>query len=649
MDSNHTRKITFLKVISVSILLLILLIAGRKNVFAENATLDSGTCGTNATYTITSDGTLTINGTGAITGSWDNYKSFITKVIINDGITEIGRNAFYNFSTLESVSLPGSIKKLNSFSFNYCVQLKTVNLPNGITDIGYCAFGHCYKLDNMTIPDSVKIIDKNAFSHCTSLTSIHIPDRISQIGYSETGNEDGAFAYCTNLSDVTISDSLLETINWDKIFYGTKWKLNKIGGTSGASGTIIWNLSGDGTLTITGSGTLSYAGDFSSEYNLRILTKTADVSGVSKTANSFYNFSNLQTAAFSDTLNTIGTDTFSYCSNLRHVEIPDSVNIIEKRAFRDCTTISNIKIPDSVSTIEGAFENCINISNITIPNSVQTIWYDAFSGWNDNQIITISCRFVSWGWNGNAKFIYRHNQTNISNEKEATCTETGYTGDEVCTTCNEIITKGTMLPSKGHHYVNGICTNCGQDDPEKKSTYALRAITINEQTGWYYADENGNIDKSYTGVTDNEYGWWFVRNGILDFSYTGLGYNDAGWWRIVNGQVDFSCTGPVNSEYGWWFVRNGQIDFAYTGLAQNEFGWWRILNGSVDFSCTGPVNSEYGWWFVRNGQIDFAYTGLAQNEFGWWYINNGMLDFSYSGTVYWYGINYYVKSGQVVF
>ena len=119
MHSNNTQKLTFFKIISVCILLLMLLISGRKNVFAENATLDSGTCGTNVTYTITSDGTLTINGTGAITGSWDNYKSFITKVIINDGITEIGRNSFYNFSTLESVSLPGSIKKLNSFSFNY--------------------------------------------------------------------------------------------------------------------------------------------------------------------------------------------------------------------------------------------------------------------------------------------------------------------------------------------------------------------------------------------------------------------------------------------------------------------------------------------------------------------------------------------------
>ena len=49
--------------------------------------------------------------------------------------------------------------------------------------------------------------------------------------------------------------------------------------------------------------------------------------------------------------------------------------------------------------------------------------------------------------------------------KEPTCTEDGYTGDEVCTVCGEVVTAGEVIPATGHHYVNGYCTECGQRDP----------------------------------------------------------------------------------------------------------------------------------------------------------------------------------------
>ena len=59
-----------------------------------------------------------------------------------------------------------------------------------------------------------------------------------------------------------------------------------------------------------------------------------------------------------------------------------------------------------------------------------------------------------------------HGETEIQNAKEATCTEDGYTGDEVCTVCGEVVTAGEIIPATGHHYVNGYCTECGQRDPD---------------------------------------------------------------------------------------------------------------------------------------------------------------------------------------
>ena len=51
--------------------------------------------------------------------------------------------------------------------------------------------------------------------------------------------------------------------------------------------------------------------------------------------------------------------------------------------------------------------------------------------------------------------------TEIVGAKEATCTEDGYTGDEVCKTCKEVVKKGEVIKALGHDYKNGKCTRCG--------------------------------------------------------------------------------------------------------------------------------------------------------------------------------------------
>ena len=55
--------------------------------------------------------------------------------------------------------------------------------------------------------------------------------------------------------------------------------------------------------------------------------------------------------------------------------------------------------------------------------------------------------------------------TQLVGAKDATCTEDGYTGDEVCKTCGETVTKGEVVKATGHHYKDGKCTDCGEKDP----------------------------------------------------------------------------------------------------------------------------------------------------------------------------------------
>ena len=59
-------------------------------------------------------------------------------------------------------------------------------------------------------------------------------------------------------------------------------------------------------------------------------------------------------------------------------------------------------------------------------------------------------------------------KTQLVGAKAATCTEDGYTGDEVCTVCGETVKKGEVIPATGHDYKDGKCTNCGGTDPNYK-------------------------------------------------------------------------------------------------------------------------------------------------------------------------------------
>ncbi len=152
----------------------------------------------------------------------------------------------------------------------------------------------------------------------------------------------------------------------------------------------------------------------------------------------------------------------------------------------------------------------------------------------------------------------------------------------------------------------------------------------NNEHGWWYV-ANGDLDWNYNGITNNEHGWWKVTNGKVDFGYTGVAQNEHGWWYVANGKVDFAYNSVAANEHGWWKIKDGKVDFTYNGLANNEHGWWYLKDGKVDFTYNGVVNNEHGWWKVTNGKVDFTFTGVAQNEHGWWYIKDGKVDFSYSG------------------
>ncbi len=177
----------------------------------ESSAATTGTCGDNLTWTLDdSTGTLTISGSGKMweygtsdgtdgysvkVRPWETYK--IQKVIICEGVTDIGNGAFYGCYNLRTVEMTDSVTTIGHIAFGSCDSLSDIKMSENITSIGDYAFDSCSNLASISIPTQVEIIGVDAFCCCTSLTSITIPDNVISIG-------DEIFCYCSSLKSITI-------------------------------------------------------------------------------------------------------------------------------------------------------------------------------------------------------------------------------------------------------------------------------------------------------------------------------------------------------------------------------------------------------------------------------------------------------------
>jgi len=187
-------------------------------VFAVTETT-SGYCGgegdgRNLSWTLTPDGVLTISGTGkmkdylfyADSVFYQNRDS-IFSVIIEEGVTAIGVNAFYLCNRINRVVIPDGVVSIGRYAFNSCGNLANVNIPNTVTSIGEWAFNYCKSITSAKIPDGVTTLEKGVFYGCTSLESINIPYSVVSIGES-------ALRGCKNMTSIVYAGN---KIQWDLI------------------------------------------------------------------------------------------------------------------------------------------------------------------------------------------------------------------------------------------------------------------------------------------------------------------------------------------------------------------------------------------------------------------------------------------------
>lgn len=192
----------------------------------EQGYAKSGTYGENITWTFDdSTGTLTFSGSGDMADTpageftpWEkNFRTEVKHIIINDGITNIGMNAFYDIDQAEDISIPQSVTAIKSGALEGCESIKELHLPNKLKSIGADAFflmGSCkgFYIDAPETAyhteDGVLFNDRTleAYPQGNTRTSYRVP-----YGTEEIESNIAGFANTPNLQTVYIPETMTKT------------------------------------------------------------------------------------------------------------------------------------------------------------------------------------------------------------------------------------------------------------------------------------------------------------------------------------------------------------------------------------------------------------------------------------------------------
>lgn len=404
-------------------MMLTFLPVGAVTAFAEDP---EWSCGANASNIVTAhfnsaSGTLTFSGEGAMenyqtmhfVAPWKEISNQIKKIVIENGVTSIGSNAFYQCSDMQATLDLSDAKALTSIgnnAFYGCKKLTgSLEIPDSVTEIGAEAFLDCNNLSgNFELPEGLQSVGNNAFYNCYNLTGgLKLPDTVTSIGT-------GAFYNCANLDGYLVLSSSLTKI--PKIAFNNCVNLkvedklvipSSVTVIEDAAFARCSSLTGDLEIpdTVTSIGNNAFYGCSSLNGYLTLPSQLTVIPSCA-----FWNCSQLKVQGglkIPENVKSIGWGAFRGCAQLKgSLTLPKDIESIGRQAFYDCTGLTGtFKIPDTVTEIEQetfyhcgldfifpsnvtsiglrAFDACVNFKgdeegNFMIPETVQTVREDAF-------------------------------------------------------------------------------------------------------------------------------------------------------------------------------------------------------------------------------------------------------------------------------
>lgn len=292
-------------------------------------------------------------------------------------VVAIGEKAFKENVYLGSVVVPDGVTSIGVDAFNGCSRLADITLPNNskYTYIDERVFANTTSLQDVVIPEYVTEIKREAFTN-SGIRSIHLKEKITYIGQK-------AFYGCSNLSNLVLPKYLeifgascfgdcdsLKAVEIPRYIKENDYAPDYHGGVT------YWS-------------TKDYLrGMF---YECDNLTEVSFAKGITAIPPNIFNgCASIKEIVIPDTVTTIGCHAFNECTSLSKVQLPDTLTKIDVMAFRACTSLTSIHIPDSVVEIcQYAFGECSNLEEVHLPNRVTVLGTWAFVNCTSLQRITI--------------------------------------------------------------------------------------------------------------------------------------------------------------------------------------------------------------------------------------------------------------------
>ena len=375
------------------------------------------------------------------------YCSALSSITIPNSVTSIGGSAFYGCSalpvvdnlryadtylveavdkSLSSYTIKAGTKWIGYKAFYECTSITSITIPNSVTNIGGYAFRGCSSLTSITIPNSVTSIGRSAFEDCSSLTSITIPNSVTRIG-------DWTFSGCSSLRDITClavipptcGSNVFEEVPYDATLWcpceskeayqaADGWsRFNDIRPSNFPQTTLLTDserghaqidewICEPQSVVISATPYEGYVLTRWSDGNTDnprtvLLTKDTTLTAEFGLAYSGMCGDNLYWEYRSGNLLITGTGEmydgtpwWLLCDSIYSVSLPNGITSIGNRSFSDCYNLVSITIPNTVTYIGNrAFADCIALTSITLPNSLTSIAYKTFAGCTALASVTI--------------------------------------------------------------------------------------------------------------------------------------------------------------------------------------------------------------------------------------------------------------------